>query len=83
MKKTLLVLFAFFACLAASAQSIGIIGSATPTGWTADTDMATTDNITYTITMTFTTGEAKFRQDDAWTVNWGSSAFPTGTGTQD
>ena len=65
------------------AQSIGIIGSATPTGWGSDTDLATTDNITYTITMTFVSGEAKFRQDDAWTVNWGSLAFPTGTGTQD
>ena len=27
-------------------------------------------------------GPAKFRQDNAWTINWGNAAFPTGTGTQ-
>ena len=44
--------------------------------------MSTTDNVTYTITMTFTAGAAKFRQDDAWTINWGATAFPVGTATQ-
>jgi len=78
MKKFLLLLL----CSAgAMAQSVGILGSATPTGWDSDTDMATSDNVTYTITMTFTTGEVKFRQDDAWTINWGANTFPTGTGT--
>ena len=83
MKKQLLLLITLMSFFIMPAQSIGIIGSATPTGWGSDTDLATTDNITYTITMTFVSGEAKFRQDDAWTVNWGSLAFPTGTGTQD
>jgi hypothetical protein len=82
MKKTLLVILFLFIALTGSAQSVGIIGSATPTGWDSDTDMLTTDNVTYTLHMTFVTGEAKFRQDDAWTINWGATAFPTGTGTQ-
>jgi hypothetical protein len=29
-----------------------------------------------------TVGAGKFRQDNDWTVNWGNSAFPAGTGTQ-
>jgi hypothetical protein len=28
-------------------------------------------------------GEAKFRAEDAWAVNWGAVGFPTGFGTQD
>ncbi|AWI25927.1 T9SS type A sorting domain-containing protein [Flavobacterium pallidum] len=65
--------------------SIGIIGDAvTVDGFTgADVDMQTTDGITYTLmAYTFTDGEAKFRQDDNWDVNWGSVDFPSGTGTQ-
>lgn len=82
MKTKILSIIAVLCCFMGSAQSVGIIGSATPTGWDSDTDMTTTDNITYTITMTFTTGEVKFRQDDAWAINWGASTFPTGTGVQ-
>jgi hypothetical protein len=26
---------------------------------------------------------AKFRADNAWTVNWGAATFPNGIGTQD
>ena len=83
MKRKLLFIIALLFVVTGFSQSVGIIGSATPTGWDSDTDMATTDNITYTINMTFSTGEVKFRQDDAWTLNWGSTTFPTGTATQD
>jgi starch-binding outer membrane protein SusE/F len=65
--------------------NIGIIGDAvTAEGFDgADVDMQTTDGITYTLmAYTFTAGEAKFRQDDAWDVNWGSADFPSGVGTQ-
>lgn len=51
----------------------GIIGSATPTGWDADTnldyDLATKK---YSITMPLTAGgEFKFRLDDGWADNFG------------
>ena len=61
---------------------IGIIGSATPGGWDSDTLLSTTDGVNYTLEgVTLTTGELKFRQNEAWTVNWGASAFPVGTAT--
>jgi starch-binding outer membrane protein SusE/F len=54
--------------------NIGLIGSVVG-GWEADIDMATTDGITYTLSnYALVAGEAKFRQDDAWTINWGASA---------
>jgi len=82
------ILFTFFSmliCFGLSAQSIGIIGSATPGGWDADTDMIQdeTNMDLWTIEITLFDGEAKFRQDDDWTVNWGSTDFPAGTGEQD
>lgn len=66
--------------------SVGIIGSATPGGWDSDTDM-TRDSGNPAIwvinSIVLTNGEAKFRANDAWTVNWGGNTFPNGTGTQD
>jgi hypothetical protein len=63
--------------------SVGILGNAL-NGWdVADTDLTTSDGFGYTISnLTLTDGLVKFRKDNAWTVNWGDSAFPTGTGTQ-
>jgi hypothetical protein len=64
--------------------SVGILGSALGGFGVADTDLATTDGFTYTISnLQVITGEVKFRKDNSWTTNWGSTAFPTGTGTQD
>jgi hypothetical protein len=68
--------------------SVGIIGSATPGGWSTDTDMrlqdATgADKSTWTVTLYLTGGqEVKFRAMDSWETNWGASTFPTGTGVQ-
>ena len=63
--------------------SVGIIGTAVG-GWEADVDMMTTDGVTYTLSnYTVVDGVAKFRQDNAWIINWGSADFPTGTGVQD
>ncbi|MGK4569088.1 hypothetical protein [Flavobacterium sp. 3HN19-14] len=64
---------------------IGMIGTAvSAAGFDGpDVDMTTTDGVHYTLlNWVFTDGEAKFRQDDSWDVNWGNSAFPTGSGTQ-
>jgi hypothetical protein len=90
MKKLLLCSAVFLMGTAMSfAQfaNIGILGGSTVTGWDSDTDMVTTDGVTYTlnnvvITVPPANGGVKFRQDDAWTINWGSDAWPTGTGTQ-
>ncbi len=79
----LMALFSFL-FLTGYSQSIGIIGDATPGGWDADTDMTQDpDNADlFTIDITLTNGAVKFRQDDAWDINWGSVDFPTGTGEQ-
>ena len=59
-----------------------------------DYPMTTTDGINYTISNIFLTGATnqiggisadywvKFRQDNNWTTNWGSTSFPSGVGTQ-
>lgn len=62
---------------------VGIIGDATPTGWDSDTNMfKDTSAHGYFVDITLKVGGAKFRLNDAWTRNWGSNSFPTGTGTQ-
>jgi hypothetical protein len=44
--------------------------------------MVTNDGTTYTLkNYTFTDGEAKFRQDDSWDMNWGNIDFPAGIAT--
>lgn len=68
--------------------SVGIIGSATPGGWSTDTDMRLVDptgadRSTWTVTLRLTGGQhVKFRAMDSWDTNWGSNTFPTGTGIQ-
>mgnify|MGYP002778191912 CR=1 FL=1 len=66
--------------------SISIIGSATPGGWDSDTNMTRDagNPILWKINdLVLTAGAAKFRANGNWTVNWGATGFPTGTGTQD
>jgi len=65
-----------------SFPAVGILGDAvSENGFDGpDVDMFTSDGINYTLNnYTFTTGEAKFRENDQWTNSWGSSAFPSGT----
>lgn len=67
--------------------TIAIIGDATPGGWDTDTDMrladaSGTDRNTWTTTLFLSAASAKFRASDDWANNWGSTAFPAGTGTQ-
>ncbi|QBZ98472.1 T9SS type A sorting domain-containing protein [Flavobacterium sangjuense] len=91
MKKQLLLFVAlFFSTQINYSQVISMIGSTSPSGsWAVDTDMNTTDNITYTlnnVTVTTATDPGttglKFRLDHDWATNWGSANFPSGTGTQ-
>ena len=90
MKKQILLFIAvlFFTQINYS-QVISIVGNCSPSGsWDIDTNLTTTNNITYTLTNVeltsatdpITTG-IKFRQDGQWTTNWGGN-FPNGTGTQ-
>ena len=65
-------------------NTVGIISTATPGGWDSDTSMVQRrqrPNV-WTLTIKLTDGEAKFRTNDAWDINWGSSDFPSGTATQ-
>lgn len=60
--------------------TISVIGSATPGGWNADTNLTSTDGVNYTLSgLTLIEGELKFRQGNAWAVSWGSDGFPGGT----
>jgi Secretion system C-terminal sorting domain/Outer membrane protein SusF_SusE len=63
-----------------SGQTLGIIGTATPQGWSEDIDMQqdATDPLLWTIRLQLTVGECKFRTNDAWDTNWGASEFPVG-----
>jgi len=62
---------------------LGIIGSATPGGWDADTDftVSAANPFLWSKIVTVNDGESKFRADDAWDVNWGASEFPGGIGS--
>jgi len=52
----------------------GLIGSATPDGWDSDQDM-TYDPVekVWTITLTLTAGEMKFRANNAWDLDYGDN----------
>ncbi|MGB1241187.1 MAG: hypothetical protein ACPG49_01610, partial [Chitinophagales bacterium] len=63
--------------------SIGVIGSATPTGWDSDTDMKHVGGGIYRMVLGLNDGEAKFRAEDDWLINWGGPDFPVGVGEQD
>ena len=62
--------------------SIGILGSAL-NGWWEDVDMQTNDGVIFTLNEYYLSdGEAKFRLNDNWIVNWGNETFPFGIGYQ-
>ena len=75
----LLLLFVIFTCRLSS--QISIIGPATPTGdWDTDHDLIQSSSSVWTGTFVLNAGELKFRQDHAWTNNWGTNTFPSGSG---
>lgn len=64
--------------------TISVIGSATPGGWNADTNLTSTDGVNYSLSgLALIEGELKFRQGNEWAVSWGSSSFPGGTANND
>lgn len=64
-------------------NDIGIIGSATSGGWDNDTNLIKNPSNPYLWSkkLTLTAGEAKFRANNGWDVNWGKASFPSGVGT--
>ncbi len=82
MKKVILFICLFLTSILTFGQTVSIIG--TFTNWASDVNMNSTDNTNWTLTYTFNaTEQVKFRQNASWTVNWGNSNFPSGTGVQD
>lgn len=66
-------------------NSIGIVGDGTTNGWAGpDIDMVQDPIIqdNWTAEVYLNGGAVKFRADDEWIVDWGSSSFPVGSGTQ-
>lgn len=66
--------------------SIGLIGSATPNGWSGDTAMTQSSFDPHQWVkkgVVLTAGEAKFRANGGWTINWGANTEYSGQGVQD
>lgn len=59
---------------------VGIIGTAYQ-GWETELLMNTEDNgITFSLqNIELSTGQLKFRSNQAWSLNWGGTTFPAGT----
>lgn len=86
MKKMFTFLATVLISVASYAQfpAVGIIGSAVPPyDWSVDIPMQTMDGNIYAGIVTCVAGDAKFRQDGAWAINWGAATFPAGAGVQD
>ncbi len=66
-----------------SYPTVGIIGDSTANGWgssTALTQSTFDSHVWYLTNVTLTTGELKFRANNAWDVSWGSADENFGTG---
>ncbi|MFM2213703.1 MAG: hypothetical protein RL427_966 [Bacteroidota bacterium] len=90
--KLLLFIALIFTAININAQSITVVsitGEAAG-GWGVDTDLTSTDGENWTCTITVASansptpnaGGIKFRANHDWAINWGSEAFPSGTGVQ-
>lgn len=84
MKQLLLFTILLCSLFIMKAQTVGIVGPAA-NGWpdagNPTPDIMLTDNGdgTHSIdALTLTTGAAKFRENQDWTVSWGGDTFPTG-----
>jgi starch-binding outer membrane protein SusE/F len=77
----------FNASGATTYATVGITGSATPEGWPDNgiqdvtmTATATNPHLWRVSGLVLTAAEAKFRADDAWTMNWGGATPISGVG---
>lgn len=76
-----------FTCIDCPVPSVGIIGTAVDS-WDNDVDMNTNDGVNFSLmNYTLKDGELKFRQDNSWSLNWGTDwswpSFPYGTAVRD
>lgn len=74
----------FDASGATTYSTIGILGDATADGWDADQDLTQSSfdpHIWYIRGIELGDGEAKFRANDAWDVNWGGDTALSGMAT--
>ncbi len=62
---------------------VSIIGDATPGGWDEDSDMEQDPEnpSVWRLRIELTDGEAKFRANNDWDINWGAPDFPSGVAT--
>jgi hypothetical protein len=62
---------------------VGIIGDSTPLGWGNDTGLIKNpaNPFKWSKKLVLVNGEAKFRANNDWGVNWGDAPFPAGVGT--
>ncbi len=84
MKSHLLTILCFFTLvfgLNAQVASIGLIGDATPGGWSNETPMTQLTDSTWTLDVTLVTASCKFRANNSWDLSWGDTAFPKGIGS--
>ena len=57
-----------------TANRWGLIGDATPGGWSTDTNMGWSTGIqAFTLTLNLTAGSFKFRANDGWDINYGGT----------
>ena len=85
MKRNLLysLLVMFFVSFSSNAQ-VSMIGPGASGDWGVDVNLSSTDGVIWTLdNFIMPGGEFKFRLDNSWSVNWGATTFPSGTGTQD
>lgn len=55
-------------------STLGLIGSALPTGWDSSVALTPSDDfLTWTVTTTLSDGEFKIRANDAWDIDFGGS----------
>ncbi|MEM9671514.1 MAG: alpha-amylase family glycosyl hydrolase [Bacteroidota bacterium] len=81
-----LALLPLFAAGQTTYETVGIIGTATTKGWDESTPMVQNEEDEHQWTLedfSLSAGELKFRANNNWDVNWGATAFPSGTGRQD
>lgn len=65
-------------------ETVGIIGSATANGWERSTPMNRVGNTPqWELVIELEADSVKFRANNSWEINWGATAFPSGTGLQD
>jgi hypothetical protein len=66
-------------------DKVGLIGPAQTGGWDSDTDLVKDPGnpFIWSKVLVISEGEAKFRANDAWDVNWGATTFPSGIAVKD